>query len=449
MTAPASRVFHRDLKAVYPVAVAGEGIWITDRAGKRYADASGGAAVSCLGHCHPRVVAAIRAQAGKLEFAHSAFFTNEPAEELADWLIARAPGDYSRVYFVSGGSEATETAIKLARQVHVERGEAGRHVAIARHQSYHGNTTGALALGGNPARRALYEPILGLPVVHIDPCYAYRHQREGESAEAYGKRAAGELEAAILKAGPETVSAFFAETVVGATAGAVAPAPGYFREIRDICDRYGVLMVLDEVMCGSGRTGTLFACEQDGVTPDMITMAKGLGAGHQPLGAVVVRRPLAEAIEGAGGVFQHGHTYIGHPLACAAGLETQKVVEEEGLLQRVRTGGEAFQARLQDRLGQNAHVGDIRGRGYFRAIEFVADRETKRPFARAKGLAAKLKAHAMAEGLVCYPGNGTADGIDGDHVLLAPPFIATDEELDMIVDRLERALRASLAEVTA
>ncbi len=440
-----SHVFHRDLKADYPVAVAGEGAWIIDRDGKRYLDASGGAAVSCLGHCHPRVVAAIREQAGRLEFAHTAFFTHEPAEALADWLTERAAG-FSRAYFVSGGSEANEAAIKLARQVHVERGESGRVHAIARHQSYHGNTLGALALGGNPARRALYEPILGLPVSHIEPCYAYRHQRESESLEDYGRRAAQTLEDEILRVGPDRVSAFFAETVVGATAGVVPPAPGYFREIRRICDQYGVIMVLDEVMSGMGRTGTLYACEQDGVWPDMITMAKGLGAGHQPIGAVLVAAPLAETIE-AVGVFHHGHTYIGHPMACAAALEVQKVIAEDSLLERVRTAGEAFHERLAARFAQAPHVGDIRGRGYFRGIELVADRETKSPFPRQRGLAARIKTHAMANGLVCYPGNGTADGVDGDHVLLAPPFIATDDELDMIVDRLAAAIDKSLAEI--
>jgi adenosylmethionine-8-amino-7-oxononanoate aminotransferase len=444
-----SHVFHRDLKDAYPVAVSGEGAWLIDREGKRYLDASGGAAVSCLGHLHPRVVAAIREQAGKLEFAHTSFFTTEPAEALADWLIARAPEGFSRVYFVSGGSEANEMALKLARQVHVERGETKRAHAIAREQSYHGNTLGVLALGGNPARKALYQPILGLPVTHIAPCYAYRHQRDGESGEAYGHRAARALEEAIVKVGPENVSVFFAETVVGATAGAVPPAPGYFREIRRICDEHGVLLVLDEVMSGMGRTGTLFACEQDGVVPDMITTAKGLGAGHQPIGATLVREELVAAIEGADGVFRHGHTYIGHPIACAAALEAQKVIEEEGLLQRVRTAGEAFDAMLVDRFGQHPHVGDIRGRGLFRAIELVSDRETRAPFPRTRGLANRIKKHAMAGGLVCYPGNGTADGIDGDHVLLAPPFIVSDDELAMVVDRLEAAVTAALGEIAA
>ncbi len=442
-----SHVFHRDLGARYPLAESGSGVWLTDSLGRTYIDASGGAAVSCLGHCHPRVVQAIRDQAGKLEFAHTAFFTNAPAEELADWLIGRAPG-FSRVYFVSGGSEANETALKLARQVHVERGETARVHAIARQQSYHGNTLGALGLGGNPARRALYEPILGAPVTHIAPCYAYRHKRDAESDEEYGLRAAGALEEAIQRLGPENVSVFFAETVVGATAGVVPPVPGYFREIRRICDEYGVLMVLDEVMSGMGRTGTLFACQQDGVWPDMITVAKGLGAGHQPIGAVLVRQELAETIEQVG-VFQHGHTYIGHPIACAAALETQRVIAEENLLPRLRQAGEDFHRRLVERFGQSPHVGDIRGRGFFRGIELVADRETRAPFKRDQGLAARIKNHAMASGLVCYPGNGTADGVDGDHILLAPPFIATDEELAMIVDRLETAVNAALSEVTA
>ncbi|MEJ8573893.1 aspartate aminotransferase family protein [Microbaculum marinum] len=442
-----SHIFHRDLRASYPVAASGEGCWLIDSNGKRYLDASGGAAVSCLGHLHPRVVAAIREQAGKLEFAHTSFFTTGPAEDLADYLTARAPAGFGRVYFVSGGSEANETALKLARQIHVERGEPQRARAIAREQSYHGNTLGVLALGGNPARKELYGPILGLPVSHIAPCYAYRHQREGEGEEAYGLRAAKALEDEILRVGPETVSVFFAETVVGATAGAVPPAPGYFREIRRICDRYGVLMVLDEVMSGMGRTGTLFACEQEGAVPDMITTAKGLGAGHQPIGATLVREDLARVIEGHDGVFRHGHTYIGHPIACAAALETQKVIEEEGLLERVRTAGETFNAMLSARFGQNPHVGDIRGRGLFRAIELVADRDDKTPFPRAKGLANRIRTHAMAAGLVCYPGNGTADGIDGDHVLLAPPFIIDDDELGIVVDRLDAAIRRSLDEV--
>ncbi len=318
--------------------------------------------------------------------------------------------------------------------------------AIARMQSYHGNTLGALALGGNPARRQIYEPLLQLPVAHVDPCYAYRHQAAHESAEDYGVRAARSLEDKILEIGPEYVSCFFAETVVGATAGAVPPAPGYFREIRRICDKYGVFLVLDEVMCGMGRTGTMFACEQDDVVPDIITVAKGLGAGHQPIGAVLARWPVVDAIEQKG-VFQHGHTYIGHPVACAAALEVQRVIAEEELLPRVRTAGEAFSQRLHDVFGQHPHVGDIRGRGFFQAIEFVADRGSKEPFPRASGLAAKIKAHAMAKELVCYPGNGTADGEHGDHVLLAPPFICSDSELDMIVQRLSAAVDGALAEV--
>ena len=448
-TSSRSHVFHRDLRATYPVAVSGEGPWIIDREGKRYLDASGGAAVSCLGHLHPRVVRAIQEQAGRLEFAHTSFFTSEPAEELADFLVSRAPEGFGRVYFVSGGSEANEMALKLARQIHVERGETKRAHNIAREQSYHGNTLGVLALGGNPARKELYGPLLGLPVSHIAPCYAYRHKRDDESQEAYGLRAAKALEDEILKIGPENVSAFFAETVVGATAGAVPPAPGYFREIRRICDTHGVLMVLDEVMSGMGRTGTLFACEQDGVVPDMITTAKGLGAGHQPIGATLVREDLARVIETHDGVFRHGHTYIGHPIACAAALETQRVIEDEGLLERVRTAGEMLQAMLADRFGQHANVGDIRGRGFFRGIELVADRESKMPFPRAKGLAARIKKNAMEAGLVCYPTNGTADGLNGDHILLAPPFIMTDEELGMVVDRLETAIARSLAEVRA
>lgn len=438
-----SHVFPRHTKSAPPVAVGGEGCWLVDAAGRRYLDGSGGAAVSCLGHGDREVIAAVKEQLDRLAFAHTGFFTSEPAEALADLLIAEAPAGLDRVYFVSGGSEATEAAIKLARQYFVETGQPRRGRLIARKQSYHGNTIGALSAGGNEWRRAQFGPLL-LDVSHIEPCYEYRLRRDDESAEEYGRRAADALEAEILRLGPETVMAFMAEPVVGATAGAVPAVPGYFRRIREICDRYGVLLILDEVMCGMGRTGSLFACEQDGVSPDILCIAKGLGAGYQPIGAMLCSGAIYAAIEGGSGFFQHGHTYIGHPAATAAGLAVVKALKARGLVARSAAMGEILAARLEARLGQHPHVGDLRGRGLFRGVELVADRETKAPFDPARKVAAKVKAAAFEAGLICYPMAGTIDGRTGDHVLLAPPFIISEDEIDMLVDRLAGAIDAAI-----
>ena len=438
-----SHIFPRHTKSAPPVAVGGEGCYLIDSTGKRYLDGSGGAAVSCLGHGDRAVTEAIKAQLDKLAFAHTGFLTSEPAEALADLLIAHAPGRLDRVYLVSGGSEATEAAIKLARQYWVEKGEPQRARLIARKQSYHGNTIGALSAGGNEWRRAQFGPLL-LDVSHIDPCYDYRYRAEGESPEAYGRRAADALEAEILRLGPETVMAFMAEPVVGATAGALPPAPGYFRRIREICDTYGVLLILDEVMCGMGRTGTLFACEQDGVAPDILCIAKGLGAGYQPIGAMLCTSDIYDAIAGGSGFFQHGHTYIGHPVAAAAGHAVVSAILDRGLVDRVKVQGDKLMARLQDRFGQHPHIGDLRGRGLFRGIELVDDRDSKAPFDPSRGIAGKIKKAAFEAGLICYPMAGTIDGQSGDHVLLAPPFIIEDAQLDELVDKLSGAIDVAL-----
>ncbi|MEM9010392.1 MAG: aspartate aminotransferase family protein [Pseudomonadota bacterium] len=438
-----SHVFPRHTRQAPPVAAGGDGCYLFDASGKRYLDASGGAAVSCLGHNDRAVVDAIKAQLDSLAFAHTGFFTSEPAEALADLLVANAPGKLDRVYLVSGGSEATEAAIKLARQYWVEKGEPKRGRLIARKQSYHGNTIGALSAGGNAWRRAQFGPLL-LEVSHIEPCYEYRLRREDETAEDYGRRAADALEEEIQRLGPETVMAFMAEPVVGATAGALPPAPGYFRRIREICDRYGVLLILDEVMCGMGRTGSLFACEQDGVAPDIVCIAKGLGAGYQPIGAMLCTGEIYGAIEDGSGFFQHGHTYVGHPTAAACGLAVVSAILERGLIERVEVQGKKLAERLKDRLGQHPHVGDLRGRGLFRGVELVDDRESKAPFDPARGVAAKIKKAAFAEGLICYPMSGTIDGRQGDHILLAPPFIIEDDQLDELVDKLSSALSAAI-----
>ncbi len=438
-----THVFHRHTLMQPPTAVRAQGMEIVDSDGKHYLDASGGAAVSCLGHGHPKVVQAIKDQAEKLAFAHTAFFTSEPAEQLADHLVEHAPKGLDAVYFVSGGSEAIEAALKLARQYFVEKGQPARRRIVARWQSYHGNTLGALSVGGNRWRREPFAPML-IESHHISPCFAYRFRRDDETEEAYGLRVADELESKIQELGPETVAAFIAEPVVGATAGAVTAAPGYFRRIREICDRHGVLLILDEVMCGMGRTGTLFACEQEGVVPDLVCIAKGLGGGYQPIGAVMVAHGIYEAVRGGSGFFQHGHTYLGHPVACAASLAVQRAIQEEGLLQRVREQGAALHDALLDRFGNHRHIGDIRGRGLFRGIELVVDRGTKEPFDPALKLNARIKAEAMERGLICYPGGGTVDGRRGDHVLLAPPFIVEKHHIEQIVERLGGAIDAAL-----
>lgn len=434
-----THVFGRSATAVLPTAVSGDGCYITDADGRRYLDGSGGAAVSCLGHSDPDVRAALHAQIDRIAFAHTGFFTSDPAEDLADLLIEAAPEGIEKVYPLSGGSEAVEAAIKLARQYVIEIGQPERHRLIARRQSYHGNTLGALAAGGNAWRREKYAPLL-VETHHIAPCYEYRGRQEGESAEAYGLRVADELEAEITRLGPETVMAFIAEPVVGATAGALPPVPGYFKRIREICDRHGVLLILDEVMCGMGRTGSFFACEQDGVAPDIVTIAKGLGAGYAPIGAMLCSGTIFEAIARGSGAFQHGHTYHGHPLAAAAGVAVVRAIRDRGLVGRVAEKGAVLDAALRDAFGQHPHVGDIRGRGLFRALEFVADRESKAAFAPDRRVSARVKTEAMAEGLICYPAPGCIDGQTGDHVLLAPPFIIEDAQIDELVTKLKAAL---------
>lgn len=432
-------VFHRYPGTTLPVIDRGEGVFVYDTDGNEYLDACGGAAVSCLGHSDAGVKQAIVDQLDRIPFAHTAFYTSEAAEVLADRLTAAAPGNLDRVYFVSGGSEATETALKLARQYFVEKGEPDRRNVIARRQSYHGNTLGALAAGGNQWRRAQFEPLL-FETHHISPCYEYRDRRDDETSEAYGLRVADELEAKITELGADSVMAFIAEPVVGATAGAVPPTEGYFRRIREICDRYGVLLILDEVMCGSGRTGTLYACEQDGIVPDLLTMAKGLGAGYQPIGAVLVGAHLYDAICRGSGFFQHGHTYMAHPAACAASVAVLEAIEERGLLANVTARGAELRHALRDRLGQHPHVGDIRGRGLFIGVEIVANRETKAPFGTALGVPGRIKADAMSRGLMVYPMGGTIDGTAGAHVLLAPPYIIDGSHISTIVERLADAI---------
>ena len=438
-----THLFGRSMRHDPPKAVAGDGCYLIDADGKRYLDGSGGAAVSCLGHSNAAIRAALHTQIDQLAFAHTGFFTSEPAEQLAERLAAHAPTGLDRVYLVSGGSEAVEAALKLARQYFVEIGQPQRHRVIARRQSYHGNTLGALAAGGNAWRRAQFAPLLA-QTSHIAPCYEYRERQAGESANAYGLRAAQALEDEILRLGPETVMAFIAEPVVGATAGAVPAVPGYLRCIREICDRYGVLLILDEVMCGMGRTGHLFACEEDAVSPDILTIAKGLGAGYQPIGALLCRAAIYDALAAGSGFFQHGHTYMGHPVAAAAANAVLGEILVRNMLTRVREQGEKLGEALKATLGDHPNIGDIRGRGLFRGIELVADRESKTPFDAARKLHARIKTEALAAGLICYPMGGTVDGVSGDHILLAPPFIIEDDQIGELVDKLGIAIQRAL-----
>ena len=441
-----THVLHRQIGQPYPVAASARGIAIRDAKGKEYIDASGGAAVSCLGHSHPDVLAAMHEQLDRLAYAHTSFFTTEVAEELADELIAHAPEGMSHVLLVSGGSEAIEAALKLARQYFVERGEPQRRYIIARRQSYHGVTLGALAAGGREWQRKAFAPLL-IETHHVSPVYEYRERRAEESAQAYGERLAQELESKIGELGGENIIGFVAETVVGATMGAVPAVPGYFRRVREVCGGHGVLLILDEVMCGMGRTGTLHACEQEGISPDLMVVAKGLGGGYAPIGALMMQDDIFQAVAHGSGAFQHTHTYMGHPLACAAALAVQRVIRRDNLLANVRAQGTHLSRRLRERFGNHAFVGDVRGRGLLQGVELVADRGTKEAFDPKLKMHARVKREAMARGLMVYPMGGTVDGARGDHVLIAPPFIVDDGAVDTIVERLGEAVDASTKQI--
>jgi len=434
-----THILHRHCHSQLPTVTCGEGIYLFDQQGKQYLDGCGGAAVSNLGHSHAAVKKAMIEQIESIPFAHTGFFTNQASEELATLLTGLAPDPLDHVYFVSGGSEAVESALKMARQYFVEIGKPSKTQFIARRQSYHGNTLGALAVGGNEWRREKFTPLLS-EVTHISPCYAYRDQQDNESELDYSLRVANELETEILALGAENVMAFVAEPVVGATAGALPATQGYFKRIREICDKYDVLLILDEVMCGIGRTGTFYAFEQDQIVPDLVTIAKGLGAGYQPIGGVVISDKIYDAIANGSGFFQHGHTFMAHPVACAAALATVQTIVSESLLDKVQEQGKKLRAKLKESLLPLSYVGDIRGRGLFIGIELVADKQTKAPLSTLTEANKVVKQLAMKHGLMCYPMAGTINGRAGHHILLAPPFIINDEQLDELVSKLKTAL---------
>ena len=433
-----SYAIHRSFLQSPAKAVRGDGVYMIDANGKRFLDGCGGAAVSCLGHSNAAVVNAIREQAQTLPYAHTSFFTTDVMEALAEKLVNNAPG-MGKVLLLSGGSETIEAALKLSRQHFVEIGQPDRHLYIARRQSFHGNTLGALSVGGNEWRREKFGPIM-MPGHHVAPCFEYREMRDDETREAYAQRAANELEEKLLELGPGNVAAFVAETVVGATAGAVPPSPGYFKRIREICDQYGVHLILDEVMCGTGRTGTMMAYEQEGIVPDMVTMAKGLAAGYQPVGALLCKDEITDAIRKGSGFFQHGHTFMGHATAIAASLATLTEIKNEQLLDNVQARGASLLARLRESLGDHPNVGDVRGRGLFIGIEFVADRDSKTPLDPAAKTHNKVQRAAMEQGLMVYGMGGTIDGHYGDHVLIAPPYIITEQHEMELVDKLTTAV---------
>jgi adenosylmethionine-8-amino-7-oxononanoate aminotransferase len=428
-----SAVFYRAPTHRYPRAVSASGMRITDESGKRYLDMSGGAAVSCLGHGHPQVVEAIRQQVGTLAFAHTAFFTNEPQEDLAGRIAARFAEPGARVYFASGGSEANETVLKLAWQYWAARGQPDKKVIIARDHSYHGNTFGALSASGNDMRRrASAAPLIDWP--RIPPCYEYRERRGGQSQDDYATAAADYLDKAIRTTGAGNVAAFICEPVVGSSLGVVAAVPGYLGRVREICDRHDVLFIADEIMCGSGRTGTYFAHDHDGVVPDLVTLAKGIGGGYQPLAAAVLREKIAAVLSRAG--FAHGHTYIGHATACAAGVAVQQVLDRDKLLERTQRMGGVFLSMLRDAFGAHPNVGDIRGRGLFAGIELVRDRESREGFADGQTLPDQLRLAAMDEGLICYPGGIELKAQTVPHIMMAPPMIAEERHFAECIDKL-------------
>lgn len=445
-----SSVLHRNLNLNLPLAVRGQGVYLYDATGKQYLDASGGAAVSCLGHGHPAMVAALCSQIQALEFAHTSYFTSEPAEALAEKLISLAPNGFGRgkAVFVGSGSEANEVAMKLARQYHVERGDRKRHRFIARRMSYHGNSIGALGAGGHQQRRAIYEPML-IDSLLISSCYYYREGRPGESEEDYCARLLEELVQTIETAGPESIAALMVEPISGATLGSLAAVPGYFKGMREICDNYGILIIADEVMCGMGRCGDYFVSGQEGITPDIITIAKGLGAGYQPIGAAMASEKVVSALYDGTGMLSNGHTYMGHSVACAAAKSVLDIMERDGLLENVRQLGAELEGRLREAFGDHPHVGDIRGRGLFWSLELVADRETKQPFPAARNIAGQIKNIAQKNGLICYPSQGCADGKSGDHVLVAPPFISTSEHLIELIEKLQMSINGVLSSLAA
>lgn len=425
-----------------PKVVRAKGSYLWDATGKQYIDGSGGPAVYCLGHANAEVNRAICDQLDLLAHGYRYNFTTDALEELTEIIRARCGGTLREMVYVTGGSEAVESCLKIALQYQTAIGQKSRRKFISRQRSWHGNTLGALGLSGFAERTLAYEGAF-IPSIKLSPANAYR-PIPGATAETAGAACAAELEAAILREGPEIIAAFIFEPVVGAAGGCVPAPEGYAKAVREICTRYGVLMISDEVMSGSGRCGTWRALEHDGVEPDIMSIAKGLAAGYQPLGAAVCTTAVWEAIRAADGAFGTGHTFTGHTAACAAGVAVQKIVEREGLVAKVAANGPRLKGWLADAFAGVDAIGDIRGRGHFIALELVADRVSKTPFDKDRKLFMKIRAQAMENGLICYPVGGNVDGVSGDIVILAPPYNCTDDELTEIVDKTARSVRSVL-----
>lgn len=428
-----SHVFARSINTKTARAVSASGCYIVDSSGKRYLDGSGGAAVSNCGHSHPTILASIRKQMGAVIDTHNIFFTTDAQDQLAQNLYELSEGHFERSLFCSSGSEAVEVAIKMARQYHVERGDAKRFHVISREKSYHGNTLSALSFADS-ARGSMFQPYFQ-ETSKVPAYFPYRYQQENETRDEYALRCANVLEAEIQRLGPDTVSAFIVETVVGSTLGVVPTPPIYLQRIREICDASGVLLIFDEVMCGAGRTGTFFAYEQEKVRPDILVMAKGLSGGHIPLSATCVTAAVYESIAQGSGLLGSNHTYMGHPLACAAGLGVMDVLRNTDLLNSVAEKGERLKQKLEARFNDHPHIDYIRGRGLFLGLEVVLDRQTKQPFPAEYKVNVVIREQALELGLICWTGQGTAD-VGGDFILIAPPFTITNKEMDELVERL-------------
>jgi adenosylmethionine-8-amino-7-oxononanoate aminotransferase len=423
-----------------PMLAGSEGIYLIDADGKRYIDASGGPVLVNIGYGVAEVIQAMTGQATAAAYLHATMFTSQALEEYSAALAEVTPLENPRFFYLDSGSEAVETAIKFARQVQVDRGQAQRYVVISRWHSYHGTTLGALALSGRPALRQLYQPMMQ-PTPHIEPPYCYRCPFN-LTYPACGVRCAHALEDAIKINGPETISAFIAEPISGASLAAAVPPPEYWPLLREICDHYGLLLIADEVMTGFGRAGLWFAITAWGVEPDIITMAKGAGGGYFPLSIVAVKTEDVKTIRAGQGDFVHGGTFSHHPVGAAVGLAVLRYLQEHHLVEASRVQGEKLRQKLRAALGDHPHIGDIRGQGLMWGLEFVADRTTKQPFPAGRGVAKKIGDAAFERGLIVYPSSGNADGLAGDQVMIAPPFIVTDEQLDEIVGLLEQAIGA-------
>ena len=447
-TTSSSSILHRDLRVTPTIINHANGNYLYTETSQEIFDSVGGAAVISVGHNNSEINQALISQLNKVCYIHSGDeFTTEISEVLANYLISNNK-EIDRVYFANLGSEANEAAIKLAVQYWYELGKPTKNQFISRNQSYHGNCLGGMSLSGHVARRKPYEEIIDSKRFHkVSPCYESRYKKEGETSEEYTQRLLDELEEKIIEVGPENIAAFFAETVVGATTGCVPPTPGYFKGVREICDKYDILLILDEIMCGSGRTGTFFAWEQEDIVPDITTIGKALSSGYSPLSCVMVSKKLIDGLSNGSSMFNCGHTYQSFALSCAAGYAVQQIIKRDNLLDNVKKMGEYLGEQLLAKVGVIPIVVDIRGRGLFWGIEFGRQQENNKPFDPELNLSRRIAEVCMANGVVVYPGKGTIDGVIGDHIIIAPSFTITSEDIDHIVELVSKSLSEFMNEI--